>query len=51
MENKNIFAKEGTLDESGTTPWLRDADLKNGSRRKAERKHTCKTTSSQSLSN
>jgi hypothetical protein len=29
----------GTLDESGMTPCPRDADLKNGSRRKRER-HT-----------
>jgi hypothetical protein len=44
MENriKDIFTKAGTLDESGTTPYPRDANLKNNSRRKGERGHTCK---------
>jgi hypothetical protein len=33
------------------TPCPRDIDLKNGSRRKGEREHSCKTTSRESLSN
>jgi hypothetical protein len=34
-----------------TTPYPKHVDLKNGSRRKGEREHTCKTTSRQNLSN
>jgi hypothetical protein len=36
VENKNIFV-EAITRRSRTTPCLRDADLKNGSRRKGER--------------
>jgi hypothetical protein len=44
IKNKNICGSENTW-RSGTAPSPRDADLKNGSRRKGEREHTCKTTS------
>jgi hypothetical protein len=50
-ENKIHFLEAETLDESGMAPCPRDADLKNGSRRKGEREHTCKITSRQSMSN
>jgi hypothetical protein len=32
-----MFAEAKTLDQSGTTPCPRDADVKNGSSRKGER--------------
>jgi hypothetical protein len=41
-ENKIHFLEAETLDESGMAPCPRDADLKNGSRRKGERKTTTK---------
>jgi hypothetical protein len=47
---KYIFTEVNTQ-RPKTSPCPRDADLKNGSRRKGEREHTYKTTSKQRLSN
>jgi hypothetical protein len=37
IEDKNMFIEAKTLNESGMTPYPRDTDLKNDSRRKGER--------------
>jgi hypothetical protein len=37
IENKNMFAKAETLDESGMTPCPGDVNLKNGSHQKEDR--------------